>query len=85
MSYPSAFPDWFRSLVGTVVIFLIIAGIMGLVSLLTGCATWHHPFKDEAAFHMDAYDCDVQAAPVQDPMRAMMMKDRCMRLKGWRQ
>ena len=80
MSYPAAYPDWFRALV----VVVAIAAALGAFALLTGCATWSHPFKDASAFHMDAYACEVQAAPVQDPWRALEMKKSCMRLKGWR-
>lgn len=62
---------------------LLGAVCIGLV-LLAGCATWTHPYKDAAAFEMDLHQCEVQAAPA-EPMRAMVMKDRCMRVQGWRQ
>ena len=81
MSYPSAFPDWFRALVVTAA----IAAALGAFALLIGCATWSHPTKPASAFYQDEYACDKDVAATQDPMRAMMMKDRCMRLKGWRQ
>lgn len=81
MSYPSAFPDWFRALVATAA----IAAALGALALLIGCATWEHPTKPASAWDRDLYDCEVQAAPAADPYRAMEMKARCMRLKGWRQ
>ena len=81
MSYPSAFPDWFRALVVTAA----IAAALGAFALLIGCTTWQHPHKDESAFNRDIYDCEVQSAPVVDPWRAAQMRERCMRLKGWRQ
>lgn len=53
--------------------------------LLAGCATWSHPTKQPSAFYEDEYACDKDVAATNDQMRAMLMKDRCMRLKGWRQ
>ena len=85
MSYPSAYPDWFRSLVATAAIAALIGVISAAILLVTGCASWSHPTKPASAFYQDEYACDKDVAATQDPMRAMMMKDRCMRLKGWRQ
>ena len=81
--------DWLGTVVkeakARLIAVLLAAATIGAILLIAGCATWSHPFKDESAFHMDAYECEVQAAPVQDPVRAMMMRQRCMELKGWRQ
>lgn len=52
--------------------------------LLTGCATWTHPTKDEIDYRSDLYECEVQAAAVQAEWRALQMKVRCMQVKGWR-
>lgn len=54
-----------------------------LCLLIAGCATWDNPNKTEAQFWEDLYQCEVQAAPVQNDWRVMQMKNRCMRLKGW--
>lgn len=59
--------------------------LMLITALLAGCATWEHPTKRGAEWDADLYACEVQAAPVQDPWRALQMKEQCMRLKGWRQ
>lgn len=55
-----------------------------LCPALAGCTTWVHPTKTEADFERDAYECERDAAAVQDPIRLSLMRDRCMRVKGWR-
>tara|TARA_R110000868_G_scaffold411755_1_gene708919 strand:- start:31652 stop:31840 length:189 start_codon:yes stop_codon:yes gene_type:complete len=52
--------------------------------LLSGCAVWSHPTKGPAEWDQDLYRCEVEAAPANDNYRALMMKQRCMQLKGWR-
>ena len=54
-----------------------------IVLVLSGCSTWTHPVKGGESFQRDVYDCEVQAAPVQDPWRARLMTEKCMRVKGW--
>ena len=56
-----------------------------LTLLLTGCATnWTHSTKDDSEYWPDLYRCEVDAAPVQDPYRFAVMRQRCMEVKGWR-
>lgn len=56
-----------------------------LALLLAGCAnTWHHPTKSAQDGQRDAYECEREAAPVLDPMRNSAMRERCLRLRGWK-
>jgi uncharacterized lipoprotein YmbA len=61
-------------------ILLIIAAL-----LLAGCATWTHPTKKgQEALDADSYECDKDGAAVQDDLRRLVMKERCLKLKGWK-
>ena len=65
---------------------MIVTRITAILSIavLSGCATWTHPHKSASDWNADLYRCEVDAAPVHDPWRALAMKQNCMRLKGWR-
>jgi uncharacterized protein YceK len=52
--------------------------------LLTGCATYSHPTKGESGYQADRYECEKDAAAVQNNLQAVHMMDRCMKVKGWR-
>lgn len=58
--------------------------VLAIAVLTTGCATWTHPYKGAPAFERDAYECQREAAAVQDPYRALEMQKACLRLRGWR-
>jgi len=69
-----------KCIVGLLVVCLVL-----LIALaMSGCATWTHPTKTERDYYADLYDCEVQAAPVQNEYRVLQMKIRCMQIKGWR-
>ncbi len=54
-----------------------------LALLLWGCASWYHPTKTAEEFQQDQYACERDAAPVQNPYRAIVMQQRCMEARGW--
>ena len=54
-----------------------------ILAALAGCSTWNHQTKGKAEFERDAYECERDAAPVAEGMRAYNMRRQCMRLKGW--
>lgn len=50
--------------------------------LLAGCSTnYTHTAKTD--IRQDAYECERDAAPVQDRIQARLMVDRCLTSKGW--
>ncbi len=57
-----------------------------LLVLLTGCAPqmWVKPGGTNEAFQADAYDCERDAAPMQNRYQAALMIERCLQVKGWR-
>lgn len=59
--------------------------ILAVALGLAGCTTWTQPLKTEADFNRDMYDCQRDAAPVQESFRASQMRSACMRVKGWRE
>ena len=60
--------------------------ILLLLIALTGCATgYKHEATSASAFDRAMYECEREAAPVQDRWRQRTMIERCMRLKGWQQ
>lgn len=63
---------------------LVAVWLAAITVILTGC-TWSKPGGTAEAFENDMYQCQVQAAPAQDPILHGMIRDRCMRVKGWRQ
>jgi hypothetical protein len=57
-----------------------------LTLALAACATnYKHQTKADANFDRDMYECERDAAPVQDRARNRQMIERCMRVKGWQQ
>ena len=57
-----------------------------LTLALAGCAAnYKHQTTSASAFERDLYECERDAAPVQDRGRNRQMIDRCMRVKGWQQ
>lgn len=58
-----------------------------LVTLaLTGCATnYKYQPTSVSALDRDMYECERDAAPVQERGRNRQMIERCMRVKGWQQ
>jgi hypothetical protein len=53
--------------------------------LVAGCsATFTHPTKSEADFQADVYECEKEAASVQEGAIYQRMLERCLGLKGWR-
>lgn len=52
--------------------------------LLAGCTTTlQHP-DPRADFERDYYQCQKDAAPIQEQPRRYDVEQRCMRIKGWR-
>ena len=72
------------SIKGGLIVLTLAACLLGAF-LLAGCATWSHPYKDETAFQMDWYTCELSVAPAQDPLRIVLLRSQCMKLKGWRE
>jgi hypothetical protein len=57
-----------------------------LTLALTGCAAnYKHQAASASTFDRDMYECERDAAPVQDRGRNRQMIERCMRVKGWQQ
>ena len=57
-----------------------------LALALAGCATtYKHPTAPVSSLDRDMYECERDAAPVQDRGRNRQMIERCMRVKGWQQ
>jgi len=57
---------------------------LALALTLAGCATvYQHPTKGERELQVDAYECERDAAPVQNMIRAQAMFDRCLAARGW--
>lgn len=53
--------------------------------LLAGCSTnYIQAGKSEADFNRDLYECERDAAPVQNALQRERMMDRCLQVKGWR-
>ena len=60
--------------------------ILLLTLALAGCATnYKHQTRSASDFDRDMYECERDAAPVQDRARNRQMIERCMRVKGWQQ
>jgi hypothetical protein len=57
-----------------------------LALALSGCATnYRHQTTSVSNLDRDMYECERDAAPVQDRARSRQMIERCMRVKGWQQ
>jgi hypothetical protein len=56
-----------------------------LALALTGCATNYKQTASVSKLDRDMYECERDAAPVQERGRNRQMVDRCMRVKGWQQ
>lgn len=54
-----------------------------IVLLLTGCVAWDKPGSTEESFQRDMYECEKDAAPVQNRIDRAHMVERCMKVKGW--
>lgn len=54
------------------------------VLLLAGCVNYTKPGSTEAEYNRAMYDCERDAAPVQDVARRLPMIQRCMSIKGWK-
>jgi hypothetical protein len=53
---------------------------------LTACATnYKHQTASASDFDRNMYECERDAAPVQDRGRNRQMIERCMRVKGWQE
>lgn len=61
--------------------------LMLLVALsLAGCAAnYRHQALAASALERDMYECERDAAPVQERARNRQMIERCLRVKGWKQ
>jgi hypothetical protein len=60
--------------------------ILLLTLALAGCATnYKHQTGSASDLDRDMYECERDAAPVQDRGRNRQMIERCMRVKGWQQ
>ena len=58
--------------------------VLLLMLALTGCATnYKQQPMSASALDRDMYECERDAAPVQDRARNRQMIERCMRVKGW--
>lgn len=55
-----------------------------LVALLAGCTTYYEkPGAGSKEFDVAYYDCQVEAAQVQNRVYRMDMIRHCLALKGW--
>jgi hypothetical protein len=59
--------------------------VIATVAVSACAANYTHLSKSELDFERDMYQCEREAAPVQDRARNRQMIDRCMRVLGWRQ
>lgn len=57
---------------------------VALALALQGCAPTHAPGKNAHDYESDVYQCEKEAAPQRDLILWRQMRDRCMRLRGWR-
>lgn len=60
--------------------------ILILALLLTGCAqgwVYRKPGATEAMYDREIYECQRDAAPVQDLILKRDMINSCMKVKGW--
>lgn len=58
---------------------------MILAAALAGCGTtWTQPGRTDADWERDFYECQRDASAQADAGESTAMRQRCMRLKGWR-